>query len=200
MIQADLVAGVPTESVASAKPKPEEPLTSPSSRYSIPLDPKTKSIPKCDLVMKGGLTSGVVYPKAVLVLAQKHQFVNIGGTSAGAIAAALSGAAEMGRKTGGFEKLEKVHEQLSAPNFLLNIFRARGEARPLMELFVDFLGINPVPKGKVGMIRAFLRLTSNRFTETGSTGLLYGAISLASFALVIAALPWIMRRLIFGAN
>ena len=41
----------------------------------------------CDLVMKGGITSGVVYPKAIDELAHEYMFKNIGGTSAGAIAA-----------------------------------------------------------------------------------------------------------------
>ena len=42
----------------------------------------------CDLVMKGGITSGVVYPNAVLASARDFRFKNIGGTSAGAIARA----------------------------------------------------------------------------------------------------------------
>ena len=42
---------------------------------------------ECDLVMKGGITSGIVYPKAVLALKDTYTFRNIGGTSAGAIAA-----------------------------------------------------------------------------------------------------------------
>ncbi|MGZ7032569.1 MAG: patatin-like phospholipase family protein, partial [Thermoanaerobaculia bacterium] len=52
---------------------------------------------KCDLVMKGGITSGIVYPAAVSELSREFEFVNIGGTSAGAIAAALTAAAEYRR-------------------------------------------------------------------------------------------------------
>jgi len=44
----------------------------------------------CDLVMKGGITSGIVYPNAVLSLAREYRFKSIGGTSAGAIAAAVT--------------------------------------------------------------------------------------------------------------
>lgn len=55
----------------------------------------------CDLVMKGGITSGVIYPAAAYELSQKYRFKNIGGTSAGAIAAAVVAAAELGRRTGG---------------------------------------------------------------------------------------------------
>lgn len=50
----------------------------------------------CDLVMKGGITSGIVYPNAVLALARDFRFKNIGGTSAGAIAAAATAAAALG--------------------------------------------------------------------------------------------------------
>jgi len=55
----------------------------------------------CDLVMKGGITSGVVYPPAIVKLAGQYRFKNIGGTSAGAIAAALTAAAEYRRRNTG---------------------------------------------------------------------------------------------------
>ena len=51
----------------------------------------------CDIVMKGGITSGVVYPLALVELARKYRFCNIGGTSAGAIAAAAEASSEYGR-------------------------------------------------------------------------------------------------------
>jgi predicted acylesterase/phospholipase RssA len=61
---------------------------------------------ECDLVMKGGITSGIVYPRAVLALKEQgYYFRCIGGTSAGAIAAAATAAAEFGREAGGFEGL-----------------------------------------------------------------------------------------------
>lgn len=69
----------------------------------------------CDLIMKGGITSGVVYPKAVSELSKTYHFKNIGGTSAGAIAAAGAAAAEYGRlngKTDSFEKLEGLPNDL----------------------------------------------------------------------------------------
>ena len=51
----------------------------------------------CDIVLKGGITSGIVYPLALVKLAEKYRFSCIGGTSAGAIAAAACAAAEYGR-------------------------------------------------------------------------------------------------------
>src|SRR3954464_3621615 len=98
---------------------------------------------ECDLVMKGGITSGVVYPLAVCRVAEKYRLCNIGGASAGAIAAVAAGAAEDGRATGnrrdgaGFAGLEKLPEKLTAevgptrqPR-LLSLFQPTEEASPL---------------------------------------------------------------------
>ena len=65
------------------------------------------------MVMKGGITSGVVYPLAVTKLAERFVFKNIGGTSAGAIAAAATAAAELARDNGGFERLAQLPEFLN---------------------------------------------------------------------------------------
>jgi predicted acylesterase/phospholipase RssA len=78
-------------------------------------------LPKyCDMVMKGGITSGVVYPTAVCELAKQYQFKNIGGASAGAIAAAAAAAAEYGRQNGiknSFEELGKLPNEFGRDNF-----------------------------------------------------------------------------------
>jgi predicted acylesterase/phospholipase RssA len=70
----------------------------------------------CDLVLTGGVTDGVVYPWAILELARQYRFKNIGGTSVGAMAAALTAAAEYGRRHGsniGFnEVLRKLPREL----------------------------------------------------------------------------------------
>ncbi|MGW0022899.1 hypothetical protein [Rhodococcus sp. NPDC003383] len=50
-----------------------------------------------DITMRGGTTSGIVYPLAVCEIARAFRLRNIGGTSAGAIAAAAAAAAELGR-------------------------------------------------------------------------------------------------------
>ena len=61
---------------------------------------------ECDLIMKGGITSGVVYPRAVLELHRNYDFRCIGGASAGAIAAAATAAAQLGGAPG-FERLAR---------------------------------------------------------------------------------------------
>jgi predicted acylesterase/phospholipase RssA len=54
----------------------------------------------CDLVLTGGVTDGVIYPWAILELARAYRFKNIGGTSVGAMAAAITAAAEYARRRG----------------------------------------------------------------------------------------------------
>jgi predicted acylesterase/phospholipase RssA len=62
-----------------------------------PLSYRTPGL-SCDLIMKGGITSGVVYPQAACRLATRYRLKQVGGASAGAIAAALSAAAEYHRQ------------------------------------------------------------------------------------------------------
>ncbi|WP_186816503.1 patatin-like phospholipase family protein [Cellulomonas aerilata] len=53
-----------------------------------------------DVTMRGGTTSGVVYPLAVCEIARSFRLRNVGGASAGAIAAGMAAAAEVGRASG----------------------------------------------------------------------------------------------------
>lgn len=102
----------------------------------------------CDLVMKGGITSGVVYPPAVVELSKVFHFKNIGGTSAGAIAAAVTAAAEFGRQhnVDGFSKLASLPTDLGKPitpkgdSLLLSLFRPQKQTTPLFRILVASLG------------------------------------------------------------
>jgi predicted acylesterase/phospholipase RssA len=102
----------------------------------------------CDIVLKGGITSGVVYPLALVSLSKKYRFSSIGGTSAGAIAAAAAAAAEYGRQTGseGFERLAKCPEEVG-PN-LLSMFQPTPVLKPVYDIFISAL------KAKTGFGRA----------------------------------------------
>jgi len=101
-----------------------------------------------DVVMKGGITSGIVFPLAICELASKFRFRNIGGTSAGAIAAGLAAAAEYGRRTGhpeGFAKLAQLPMWLGGRDEgrrygnMLGLFQPQPSTRPLFELLLLFL-------------------------------------------------------------
>jgi len=98
------------------------------------------------MVMKGGITSGVVYLLAIVKLAERFVFKNIGGTSAGAIAAAATAAAEFTRDSGGFERLAQLPKFLSeeAPDGsgsnLLAFFQPQHSTARLFRLCVAGLG------------------------------------------------------------
>lgn len=103
---------------------------------------------KCDIVMEGGITSGIVYPPLACELSKAHRFKNIGGTSVGAIAAALTAAAEYRRiATGdpaGFDTLANVPEMLgstgaSGRTVLLELFQPQRATRRIFDLFIAIL-------------------------------------------------------------
>jgi hypothetical protein len=52
---------------------------------------------ECDIVMSGGIASGIVYTGAIRKLAEIYDFKRIGGSSAGAIAAAWTAAASLAK-------------------------------------------------------------------------------------------------------
>ncbi len=113
----------------------------------------------CDIVMKGGITSGVVYPAAVVEIAKKFAFKNIGGTSAGAIAAALTAAAERRRardgSTAGFERLGQVPDWLAADNHLFRLFVPNAGTSSLFKTVVGLFGrttIKPAVVAKVARL------------------------------------------------
>jgi len=102
----------------------------------------------CDLVMKGGITSGVVYPPAIFALAGQYRFKNIGGTSAGAIAAAITAAAEFQRRvTGsmdGFRRVEQLPDALgttdgSGNTQLLRLFQPDRPCRRPFRILIGSL-------------------------------------------------------------
>jgi predicted acylesterase/phospholipase RssA len=94
----------------------------------------------CDVVMKGGITSGVVYPHALCELAVTYRFASVGGTSAGAIAAAGAAAAEHGRDRGGFEKLAALPSWIGEGENLLRLFRPQPVTRPFFRLVTAGMG------------------------------------------------------------
>jgi hypothetical protein len=97
---------------------------------------------RCDIVMKGGITSGIVYARAVTELAKSYRFVSVGGTSAGAIAAAVTAACERGRldgNAGAFAALDPVPEWLGetdkrGDSNLFRLFQPARRTRPIFAL------------------------------------------------------------------
>ncbi|MCW5879714.1 MAG: patatin-like phospholipase family protein, partial [Anaerolineae bacterium] len=112
-------------------------------------------LPPCDLVLKGGITSGVVYPKLISELAGKYRFKNIGGTSAGAIAAAGCAAAEYGRQHDNlksFDDLSALPAKLGQAvdgakdgnSMLFHLFQPVPELRKHFNVLVSMLNAKPL--------------------------------------------------------
>ncbi|MEX2458852.1 MAG: RpoH suppressor, partial [Actinomycetota bacterium] len=106
--------------------------------------------------MKGGITSGVVYPWAVCELATTYRLRNIGGTSAGAIAAAAAAAAEYGRQApgGGFGRLAALPDWLKAGRNLRDLFQPEPATRPLFRLVAAGMGRRFPKLWKLGAVIA----------------------------------------------
>jgi predicted acylesterase/phospholipase RssA len=107
---------------------------------------------ECDLVMKGGVTSGVVYPRAIISLASKYRLRSIGGSSAGAIAAAFAAAAEYDRQEGGYLRLEHLAQEL--PSRLPTLFQPKPPLRPIFRSALALLGKKGLPLFGAGLVRA----------------------------------------------
>jgi hypothetical protein len=100
----------------------------------------------CDIVMKGGITSGVVYPHAICELAQTYRLRSVGGTSVGAVAAAGAAAAEFGRAEGGFQKLAELPRWLGDGSNLSDLFQPQPGTRRVFRLLLASLGVGGWPR------------------------------------------------------
>ncbi|MET0520525.1 MAG: hypothetical protein ABW156_00915, partial [Jiangellaceae bacterium] len=121
----------------------------------------TAPLLECDLVMKGGITSGVVYPLAVCELATVYRLRSVGGSSAGAIAAAAAACAELGRASGGFAKLATLPDDLTATvdgqdSRLFTLFQPQPKMRRLFGLVTSGLGTTGMTRTRA-MLGAALR-------------------------------------------
>ena len=99
---------------------------------------------QCDVILKGGITSGVVYPPAITELARTHRLRRIAGSSAGAIGASAAAAAEVGRRsaTGGFPLLVELAKDLATTDSqgrtrLFGLFQPQDETRAIFSTVWD---------------------------------------------------------------
>ena len=111
---------------------------------------------ECDIVMKGGITSGVVYPGAIESLAPRYRFRSIGGTSAGGIAAAIVAAAEHAAdRDAAFRAVADLPKMLAGDSFMLQLFQPERANRALFRAMLGFLTHGP--GGALALPRAFPR-------------------------------------------
>src|SRR6476660_1851081 len=140
----------------------------------------------CDLVMKGGVTSGVVYPLAVVELSSQYWFKNIGGTSAGAIAAGVTAAAECNRRrTGnstGFDRLSRLPTDLAKDGFLLSLFRADTSTKKVFD--VVLAGMAAKQSGDSVLSAALVKICRN-FSSALLPGVFIAAIVTAVLSFLL---------------
>jgi len=129
--------------------------------------------------MKGGVTSGIIYPAAIAAIAQTYRLRSIGGTSAGAIGAAAAAAMEFGRRSGRNPQADRVMatlaKELGAPvdgePLLLRLFEPDQDTARLFRLGLDLAS---APEGK--RRGKFVRILLGRaFME----GIAFAAIAIA---------------------
>jgi len=117
---------------------------------------ESSTLRDCDIVMKGGITSGVVYPAAIRELSKAHRFRNIGGASVGAIAAAMTAAAEYGRQTGrgtAFDEFDSIDEELGRDGFMQSLFKPSPKVSGVYSIYLAVTQ----KAGPIGVIWAVLR-------------------------------------------
>lgn len=189
---------------ASISPAPEAPqcLAEPEMGGNSPYPVE------CDLIMKGGITSGIVYPLAVLEIHKAFRLRSIGGTSAGAIAAGAAAAAELGRQRRiqglidadhrDFDALADLPGYLGAPaesgvsTRLLSLFRPHPKLATLFNGLTSTLNL----PGKGAKFRAIGLSLLGFFKVPMALGFALGALPLLLGSAGWLAGFWLM---LFGA-
>lgn len=151
---------------------------------------------ECDLVMRGGITSGVVYPGAVRELSKTYRFRSIGGTSAGALAAAITAAAEFGARHGdatAFEQIATIPEELggevAGQPRLLSLFQPQRGTRPLFRFLLAMLGRTASDADRdPSTLRRALGATRALLGSFSWAAFLFAAATAAGFLLLLAIL------------
>ena len=167
-------------------------------------DPPTNRF--CDVVMEGGVTSGIIYASAVAELAKHYRFTGIGGSSIGAFAAALTAAAEYRRRGGSTEGFvwlaglpDLLAEEDAAGNTKLrSMFKPHERTRRLFEIFLATLGYDAAPRRYIyGLVAALRQYRGWVFVAALVTAalvlgpLVLTALGLAAPNIPSAALHWV---------
>lgn len=148
------------------------------------------SLPLCDIVMQGGVTSGVVYPTAAVELSHQFRLKNIGGTSVGALAAAVTAASELGRLydpavNPGYQRLAELTDELSAVD----------KSRPGVTRLFDLFRPQPGTRALFGILAAALNQKSG--TARALRALL-AALRHYGWAFGIVAVPLFLLQALLG--
>jgi hypothetical protein len=138
--------------------------------------PRERPSEQCEVIMNGGITSGVVYPWALAEFARRYRLRGLGGASAGAIGAALGAAAEFGRTDGGFDVLVGLPGELRDGK-LGELFRPQRTTRPLLGVLLAPTGHDKPgqARGTTGRLVAVVRALIVGFPFATLLGVIPGA-------------------------
>ncbi len=141
-------------------------------------------------MMKGGITSGVLYPSALVAIGDHYRIRGIGGASAGAIGAALGAAAEFGRASGGYERLAGLPNELGEGR-LAALFQPQAATRQMLRLMLAITGndrpSSGPPAAGAGRVRSVVVALVRAFPVACLIGALPGA---AVIGVGVAASGW----------
>jgi hypothetical protein len=147
----------------------------------------------CSLVLEGGVTSAVVYAGLIAGLSKRFtRFEKLGGTSAGAVAAAIAALAERARRSGAgdaaFEAVDRLPADLASEDgnegatVLRRLFQPqRGTRRAFAILQAGLQAWHP-QRGLGPVIRAVLWQVLRQHGLVGLAGALPGV--------AVASMPW----------
>lgn len=159
----------------------------------------------CDIVMEGGVTSGVIYASAVAVLARHYRFRNIGGSSIGAFAAALTAAAEFRRRHGygdGFAALARLPSELAKVEdkrtLLERLFVPQASTQRLFRIFLAGLERSGPLSVCFHTVREAVRQYEKRVLITAVVFALVAAPGIAG--VLLAAVVGGLSALLFGIS
>jgi predicted acylesterase/phospholipase RssA len=162
--------------------------------------PRRRSPPtpasECDLVMKGGITSGVVYPSAIRTISERYRLRSIGGASAGAIAAVVAAACEYRRRQGdaaAFGRLETIVQQLSEDGFVERLFQPTPAARPAFEVALACVKSTKGTFGRIVTVAAVAlkRAPQLRFSAVMASLVWLAFVISTSWALALKPFAWV---------
>jgi predicted acylesterase/phospholipase RssA len=149
----------------------------------------------CDLTMRGGTTSGVIYPLAVCSLAEHYMFRSVGGASAGAIGASATAAAEYGRyaETAGPVTGDKVRPGFAGlAGLVIWLVSGTGDARWRMpQLFQPKARLHKVFRLVAALMQGKATTGRVRFTSV-LVAVLTAVKPLATVTLFLSLAVWLL--------
>ena len=158
---------------------------------------------ECDLIMKGGITSGVVYPHAIVEIARAYRLRSIGGTSAGAIAAAVAAAAEYRRACSprkddlaGYDEIVNMADEIGRD--MTSLFQPAPKLRPLFDILMATVAAGDAGK-PLAAAKAALKAYGGRALMAAAPGLAVAVAGILGSNVWLAVLGIVLGVILVAA-